>query len=374
MRFAFRADASLQIGNGHIMRCLALADALCKRGGDCTFVCRPHSGNLIDLISKRGYQVLSLPSLGEFQSFEPNYSSYADLLATSWSNDAIETRQVLEETMGLGRLDWLIVDHYALDRQWETTFRSSVRRIMVIDDLLNRPHDCDVFLNQNLSLGSTNIYKFLNKNTVKLIGPKYALLRPEFAALRPHSLRRRIENPAFKHLMITMGGVDRDNITQDLLEILKLCSLPKDLRITVVMGPHAPWLRQIYEISTKMPNPTEVLVGIDNMAQLMLNCDLAIGAAGSTSWERACLGLPTIQIILADNQISIANSLDAIGAALTLERRQIAEKLPELIIVASSEDNLLSMTKISSSITQGRGAEIIANILNESNENHFTLQ
>ncbi len=289
MKVVFRTDASLQIGIGHVMRCLTLADALRASGAECSFICREHPGNLLEQIRQRGYAVLGLPASSADpiprdleEAAESNHSSW---LGSDWATDAAQTRVGAGETA----IDWLIVDHYAIDARWEQALRPICRKLMVIDDLADRPHDCDLLLDQNLGRDVSDYRKLVPDDCTVLVGPRYALLRPEFAALRDYSMRRRAI-PQLKHLLITMGGVDQADATGLALEALKDCQLPGGSHITVVMGPHAPWLERVQLLAAQMPLSTDVKVNVHNMAQLMADSDLAIGAAGSTSWERCCLG------------------------------------------------------------------------------------
>lgn len=322
MQVAFRADASLQIGTGHVMRCLTLADALRERGASCTFVCRPHQGHLLALVAQRGHQALALPELQEGAQPNHNGTAYGHWLGTHWAADAQDTQQTLSAHMDDQPVDWLVVDHYALDACWEEALRPQAQRIMAIDDLADRPHACDLLLDQNLGRMEADYGGLLKGKTTTLLGPQYALLRPEFAALRVQSLARRQANPRLRRLLITMGGVDKDNATGQVLAALQSCSLPADLRVTVVMGPHAPWLAQVQSQAAQMPWPTEVFVGVDNMAQLMAESDLAIGAAGGTAWERCSLGLPSLVLVLAQNQLLGAVALQVAGAAVAMESQQ----------------------------------------------------
>ena len=363
MAIAFRADASLQIGTGHVMRCLALADALRERDVQCSFICRPHAGHLLDLITQRGHQAWALSALQEGTSSNHGGTAHADWLGTDWASDADETRKVLTG-IDAEPLDWLVVDHYALDQRWERALRSNARRIMVLDDLADRSHDCDLLLDQNLGRTAQDYAGLLSPNTTTLIGPQYALLRPEFAELRPQSLERRAQDPQLKHLLITMGGVDKDNVTGQVLDALQSCTLPPDLRITVVMGPHAPWLMQVQAKSTNLPWPAKVLVGVSNMAQLMAGSDLCIGAVGSTSWERCCLGLPTIQLVLAANHKEAALALTQTGVALSITASEtLADDLRTLM--ASIDSQLMStLAEQSAAICNGRGSnDVICHLL-----------
>ncbi|MBI4226428.1 UDP-2,4-diacetamido-2,4,6-trideoxy-beta-L-altropyranose hydrolase, partial [Candidatus Roizmanbacteria bacterium] len=318
MRFFFRVDASFLIGTGHVMRCLTLADALRKQGANCYFVCRAHIGNLLNLIQQRGYQTYSLPVLKDQSHHdkslhESTLSTHSSWLGTDLETDANQTLTAIGERY----INWLIVDHYALDIRWEKKIRHMCCRLMVIDDLANRPHDCDLLLDQNLGRSASDYTNLVSPSCELLIGPQYALLRPEFSALRSYSINRRT-NLEFKHLLITMGGIDKDNATNKVLNALRNCILPADLKITVVIGQYAPWLEEVKITAAKMPWSTEVLVNVQNMAKLMADSDLAIGAAGSTSWERNSLGLPTLIIALAENQKAIAKALNVAGAAIEI--------------------------------------------------------
>lgn len=346
----FRADASLTIGTGHVMRCLTLADGLHAHGVRCHFVCREHPGNLIDEIVARGHSVSVLPMMDEltFEKMGSDWQlAHSDWLGTSWQTDATQT---IEAIKGI-QPDWLIVDHYALDVRWEKALRPLCQNLMLIDDLADRTHDCDMLLNQNLGRSADDYKGLLPADCVLLIGPMYALLRPEFAALREYSLARR-EHPQLRHLLITMGGVDKDNATGAVLNALRKAALPSDCNITVVMGPHAPWLNEVQKQAEQMPWKTEVKVNIQNMARLMAESDLAIGAAGSTSWERCAMGLPSGIVVLADNQIDIAKKLEAAGAAIAITLDCLGKKIDLLL---KSTKALPEMSKLAAQITEGTG-------------------
>jgi len=362
----FRTDASRKIGTGHIMRCLTLAEALKKKGAQCHFICREHSGNLIEHIIKRGFIVKNLSIIAkEIVSDESNrnvHSEYASWLGADWETDAAETKGCVGNTV----YDWLIVDHYALDERWEKALRSRCRRLMVIDDLAERPHDCDFLLDQNLGRNKSHYHHLVPENCTVLTGPHYALLRPEFAAFRDYSLQRRA-NPKLKHLMISMGGVDQINATGRVLEAIKACALPDDLRITVVMGSNAPWLSQVETLAEQLPQPTKVMVNVQNMAQLMADSDLAIGAAGSTSWERCCLGVPALILIVAANQRESAMALERKGCAKQLNCTGIIPKqLSSVLIFFMNSTELMRMSRSSSSVVDGKGTGRVLRTLFES--------
>lgn len=361
MQVAFRADASLQIGTGHIMRCLTLADALAEKGAKCTFVCRPHAGHLLALVAQRGHKALTL---GEPQG---NFNAPADFphaawLGTGWADDAEQTKRVLGEQT----VDWLVVDHYALDIRWEQALRKHYKKLMVIDDLADREHCCDLLLDQNLGRTAKDYEEFLPKNATTLIGTQYTLLRPDFAQWRPYSLRRR-EQGQLQNLLITMGGVDKDNVTGQVLTALSQSELPKRLQITVVMGPHAPWLPQVQAQATQMRWHTEVLIDVDNMAQLMSESDFAIGAAGGTAWERCSLGVPSLVLVLAKNQLPVAVALQKAGAAVAIETlQQIMSFLKPLLAADSAKEFLVKLSRAAAAVTDGEGCQRVVEHLRAS--------
>lgn len=369
MQIAFRTDASLQIGTGHVMRCLTLADAMRKRGVQSTFMCRQHDGHLLSVIKLRGHTATVLPPTDDEFSTSA-VPTHAEWLGTDWASDAIQTRQAL----GTQVVDWLVVDHYALDSRWELALRPHTRRIMVIDDLADRPHDCDLLLDQNLGRQVKDYVGLISNHTHTMIGPAYALLRPEFSEWRDHSLQRRAQ-PKLKHLLITMGGVDMANATGQVLDALIRCELPTDLRITVVMGAVAPWLLHVQAKAAAMPRPTQVLVGVKNMAQLMADSDLCIGAAGSTSWERCCLGLPALQMSLAVNQNEINTALELAESVLTVPAEKLQAELPSVFTQLTKPDVLSSLSKNAAVICDGLGAFKIAQWMEKIiHEDHLALQ
>lgn len=352
MNIAFRADASVQIGTGHVMRCLTLADDLREQGAECMFICRPHAGHLLDMIAQRGHTVVALPGLPTNATGASGDTVHAHWLGTDWTHDAADTRQAL----GAETVDWLVVDHYALDRRWEQALRPSCQRLMVIDDLADRPHDCDLLLDQNLGRTAEDYRGLMPSDATRLIGPQYALLRPEFAKLRSTSLARRL-HPKLKRLLITMGGVDKDNATGQVLDALKACPLPEGLEITVIMGPHAPWLQHVQAQAQQMPWPTQVLAGVSNMAQLMTDSDLAIGAAGGTAWERCCLGLPSLTLMLVENQQAGAIALQKCGAGLAMNGvGEIRNLLQGASVESAMRSLLLDLGQAAQQVSDGLGA------------------
>lgn len=356
MQIAFRADASIQIGTGHIMRCLSLADELSKQGAQCSFICRPHEGHLLELIAQHKHKCLPLPILHKRKTSNLSGTAHAEWLGVDWTEDASDTREAIVNSMGSERLDWLVVDHYAIDSHWEKILRPTVRRIMAIDDLADRAHDCDLLLDQNLGRTPQAYGGLLGSETALMAGSQYTLLRSEFSQVRARSLARRTASPQFRHLLISLGGIDKDNVTSDVLTAIMDCPFPVDLRITVVMGPKSPWIEHVQTQAKRMPRATQVLVGVTHMAELMADSDLAIGAVGGTAWERCCVGLPSVLLALAENQQAGARALQSVGAGMALQSHHlIPSLLSEWILTETIIPVLAQMSKAAAGVTDGLG-------------------
>jgi UDP-2,4-diacetamido-2,4,6-trideoxy-beta-L-altropyranose hydrolase len=320
------------------------------------------------MIRERRFDVHRLPgdpgSVAEDASTDDGRSSYAAWLGSDWGTDAAQTRSAL----GDSGVDWLIVDHYAVDVRWEQSIRPACRNLMVIDDLADRMHDCDLLLDQNLGRDASDYAHLVSSTCTVLAGPRYALLRSEFARLRDYSLRRRSVG-RLKHFLITMGGVDQPNATSRVLEALRHCPLPEDCRVSVVMGRHAPWLEQVRELARQMPRMTTVHVDVTDMAQLMADADLAVGAAGGTAWERCCMGLPTLIVVLAANQQAGAAALASTGSAVLLGGADdVGCTLGPALGWLGQEGRLKEMSRAARTVADGGGASRVVSALLEQSE------
>lgn len=302
MKVVFRVDASLKIGSGHVMRCLALAQALKENNVSVKFICRKHEGNLLKSIRSSGFDVSEL-ELSKDSEIDSKLR-HSDLLGVTQNKDADECIDIIKSS----NTNWLIVDHYALDEDWHLKLKPFCKKIMVIDDLADRKHQCDILLDQTFGRTQEDYLELVPKGCEILLGSQYALLRPEFSKWRKYSLERR-RKPKFKKLFINMGGVDPDNFTGEVLKELKKCQLPKDIEITIVMGETSPHLGKVRNAASSLSCKVIIKTCVDNMAEIMANADLAIGSSGMSTWERCCLGLPTIQIIIAKNQLFSAKTL-----------------------------------------------------------------
>lgn len=297
MNIVFRVDSSSRIGLGHLMRCLTLAGELNREGVQITFICRWLQTNLI------GHDVIMLPTDHSFQSD----NLYLNWLGASEIQDAEQTIEIIPENT-----DLIIVDSYALGKEWHQMLRPYTQRIVVIDDLADRVFDCDILLNQNLGVKEEYYKDKIPSNCKLLLGCEFALLRPEFLKLRAQSLEKRKDTKEIKTILVSVGGSDPNNITYDILK-----QLDNNFKITVVLGGSSPHNKTIEDYA--IVKGIRVIIDADNMSDLMLNADIAIGAAGSTSWERCCLGLPTLLYVLAENQKEIAIELENLGAVTIIK-------------------------------------------------------
>jgi UDP-2,4-diacetamido-2,4,6-trideoxy-beta-L-altropyranose hydrolase len=347
-----RVDASTAIGTGHVQRCLTLADTLHKEGATISFICRELSGSCCSIVEEKGYKVYRLPFTEPTSNVGSQSSQHAHWLGVDWEIDAEQTKSVLLEQGQ--ELDLLIIDHYALDERWEKYMRPYVDKIMVIDDLADRAHDCDLLLDQNLYENAESRYKGLIPDSCRtLLGPKYALLRPEFKEARRDI---RVRSGDIERILIFFGGGDPTNETTKALEAMRLLGRP-DIAVDVIVGSASLYQEQIKQRCASMPN-TMFYYRVDNMARLMDASDLAIGAGGTTTWERCCLGLPALVSAIALNQEAIAEAADKSGACLylgvsnDLSPQQIKEAIEYLL---EHPDVMINLSKHAAGLVDGLG-------------------
>tara|TARA_R110002033_G_scaffold73643_4_gene125008 strand:- start:745 stop:1878 length:1134 start_codon:yes stop_codon:yes gene_type:complete len=361
----FRCDAALFIGNGHVMRCLTLADAIAAMGIKCSFICREFEGHLGPTIIQRGHDLRLLPKpTSEAMARIEDYGPYAGWLGTSIEQDAAQTATIVKET-GANRV---ITDHYAINADWHSMAVPAGIPIFAIDDLANRTHACDILLDQNLGRKEEDYAGLVDPSTISLIGPKYALLKPEFAEKRAASLLRR-RSSTLRKILVSMGGVDADDATSRVINTLNHAELPIETEITVVLGPSAPHKEAVRQRAATMPYPTEFKENVSDMASLMASADLAIGAMGSTAWERCCLGLPILALAIAENQNSAALALEATGAGLLLgdlSDSKWSKRLEAGLEQAQIPEILEYWSRSAANVCDGRGTQrILAHIIPE---------
>ena len=299
MKVVFRVDASDAIASGHVTRCLTLAAALRRRGAECVFISRQVSGNLLSRVVAAGFEQRVLPGQHELHAVSDTTEESRESLI----DDAMNTIKAL----GCERPRWMVVDHYAIDSEWERLVQPHVDEILVIDDLANRPHQCDVLLDQNFSLLGEQRYADLVRHDTRLLcGPRYALLQPEFAQYRATLDRQR---SSALRAFVSFGGSDLDNLTGLTLEAFLAPELA-GIALDVAIGRNNPHRDALKESIARRPG-ARAHIAPDTLAPLMARADFAVGAGGSTTWERFCLDLPSVVVALAQNQVQTCESLDA---------------------------------------------------------------
>lgn len=358
--YVFRVDASFEIGSGHVMRCLALADGLRSKGAVCVFVARAFQGNLNSYILSKGYYVLELPLCADaFEAVEgePVHSPWRSV---GWRLDATQT---IGACAGI-EIDWLIVDHYGIWKPWQTEVKKICSKIMVVDDLADRDHDCDLLLDQNFGVHMSSYENLVPSHCKTMLGPSNALLRPEFHLQRSSSLARRQNSPV-KEILINFGGGDPRNYVLEVLKAFSQNHLPSHIKISIIVGSLSKITSAHQILIDALPNRTKCFESVHNMGEMLTNTDLVIGAAGSSSWERCCLGVPSIVFPIAANQIGIIKNLSDSGAVWILNDKDLNNgNFMALVIDLILLPNLNLHVAKAAEICDGKGVERLVGALN----------
>lgn len=325
--FAFRCDASSEIGSGHVMRCLTLANLLQSHGHKIFFLCTNETITTVPFLKDSGFTV--------------------------------------KAPEDVTRTDWLIIDHYGLDIGYEFQARKWTKKICVIDDLADRHHDCDLLIDQTFDRQPSSYQNLVPRSAQVITGSNFSILRPEFQKIRDN-LSRNFTNP--HRVLITFGGVNPKRSTQLILEAL-LNYQTKALYIDVVLSKNAHDLSEIESLEKQyhQQNLHQVKLHLSTslMANLMADADLCIGAGGTTSWERCCLKLPTMAYEVANNQRFILQNLDKAGALLYVDnivnfnKAVFTEKFNAIL----SSSKLCVMAEKAAAVCDGKGAARVAEIM-----------
>ncbi len=356
MNCIFRTDASRLIGSGHVMRCLTLAKALKKMRANVTFISRAHDGNLNSFIADSGFNIIALDN-SNLKNTISNLSGYEQWLGTDQQTDA---KACIEKLHNI-KIDWLIIDHYALDQEWEIQLSTHCDKILVIDDMANRKHFCDVLLDQNFSLKQDRYEALLPEKTIKLIGPQYALLDPSYSKVNHRKLN---SNKLIKNLLVFFGGGDLFDLTSKTIEALSHKNF-QQLKVDIVIGTMNQNRSQIESLLVHQKNST-LHVQTKNMAELIARADLAIAAAGTNTWERLALGLPSIVITTAENQYSVIQDLSKkqyvhwIGDANQITSKSIQQHLQQVL---DNPKELIIKSLKGQQLINKNGAKTVAEIL-----------
>jgi UDP-2,4-diacetamido-2,4,6-trideoxy-beta-L-altropyranose hydrolase len=355
----FRVDASSQIGTGHFMRCLTLAAEIKKHGAQIVFISRNLPSNLSDLLKEKGIECIHLSRVDrQSQVDELPHSSW---LGVNQTQDAQETIKAIGDQL----CDWIIVDHYAIDERWEIAVQASCKKIMVIDDLADRQHNCHVLLDQNYySDMQTRYFGKVPSHCQLLLGPRFALLRDEFRALRK---KIKVRTGEVKKILVFFGGVDADNYTS--LAMQALLELKSKLQVDVVIGAQHPNREQIKRYCISHGFICHVQTA--QMAKLMTEADLGIGAGGTATWERCCLGLTSIVICIAENQKKMISDGAQAGFFYSVESKNNLVDVIRHHIKALIENPALikHISDLGMHVVDGEGIDQVCTALNIVNLN-----
>lgn len=365
------------MGAGHVTRCRTLALALHARGLQSEFICRRHAGNLIEQVRSDGIAIHELPLQAETSAKAGSASSgnvassgdsenYAAWLGASQGQDADQSAAVLS-----GQPDWLVADHYGIGAEWESRLQPKVQRLMAIDDLANRRHDCDLLLDQNFSMRAQRYADLVPARCKLLLGPRYALLRPEYAA----QTEERRRDGSIRRVFVFFGGSDPGNLTGRTLEALsqpRLCHWDVD----VVVGANYAYGAKLAGQAAARER-TRVFGSLPHLAELMARADLAVGAAGSATWERMCVGLPAIVLSIARNQTAGAQALAEqrlvryLGAAEDLDVSDIEDALAS---AAAGGGELLAQAERGRLLVDGLGSVRVSECMDPTSATQLHLR
>jgi UDP-2,4-diacetamido-2,4,6-trideoxy-beta-L-altropyranose hydrolase len=350
---AIRVDSGAQIGSGHLMRCVTLAGELRQRGAQVTFVSREHRGHLIAQVEDAGYTVHRLRAP---LTASADVGDRLDWLGATQPEDASETLQAL----GSQRYDWLVVDHYGIDMVWEKLARAKAERVMVIDDLADRLHDADLLLDQNY-LGAKGAHRYVDRVPERcrcMLGPRYALLQPIYRQLRQVIPAR--DGPV-RRMLAFFGAQDA---SKSIVAVMQALDGPEfaDIAIDAVPGSDPETAAVLRSVARNRPNVT-IHERLPSLAGLIARADLGIGAGGATTWERACLGLPSVVATTADNQLEIASALAADGFIVLIgASARISSEMwqASLAAIVCNRKQLMCLGRRAHGLTDGHGASRVA--------------
>lgn len=356
-RVLFRVDSGSQLGIGHVRRCASLANALNEIGFECVFVCLDLPQNISDYLKARGFLVYFITGYAkefgwtvcesdQHLGLGEKIFKQADWLATSKITDVFKP-------------DLLVVDHYFLDKTWEEKFKKRGITIVAIDDLANRPHDCDIIIDQNYFGSQVDLrYESLVPNDcIKLLGPSHAIIEKEYSEL---SKSKKVNNDV-KKVLISLGGSDPTNATSLVLELL-LESQMAHLNFDVVLGPSNVFHKEIEKQTYHVPN-VKIHRAPDSLLKLMSESDVVIGAGGSSIWERMTLGIPSLVIGIAENQVAICQRLAAdgliiyVGKSNEISASHFIREFEHLVNSSLKRKNMAAKNK---EIVNGAGAQKVA--------------
>lgn len=361
MKVVFRTDASVEIGSGHVMRCLTLAMELKRRGAFVHFICRDHPSNLISMIrNDKGFNVTTLPRNDSWRPVMPQILIHSHWLREEPDTDA---RQTLTALVALNSPDWLVIDHYALDETWENSVRSAARQILVIDDLADRKHACHALLDQNYYHDPTRRYHGLVPRDCRMLcGPRFAMVRPAF---REIAATPRPTPDKVARVLVFFGMGDPCGLTPRTLRILKPLAKTYDFAVDAVPGMLSPHMNEVKALCAEIPG-ADCHDKFTDLAGLLKRADLFIGAGGTVTWERCLIGVPAIVVAASVNQNPYNRDMAQKGSHLFLGSiGGVTDEILSSAIVTMINNSALRtlIGGVSRGMTDGRGVERVAQAL-----------
>ena len=327
-----RVDASPEIGIGHIMRCLTLAQELKNNFDKIIFLTRKDSGDFTETIMKNEFEVIFIPT--------NNDSDIIKNLITTYSENK----------------NFLLIDHYDVDSNFESSLKNIFEKIFVIDDLANRKHDCDLLIDQNYYRDLNHRYKKLIQNdTITLLGSKYAIIRPEFRNINKKTIKK---NSQIKKILVSFGGSDPTNECKKALDAL--CSIENNqFEIVAIVGIYNNKFERLKKLYEKYSN-IKIYRHVNDLSRLMLNSDLFIGAGGTTTWERFYMGLPSIVIVISDDQKESIEFLSDMGHIINLGlAKNVTSKTYVQTLQKLNSDLIYNMSLNNQKLVDGNGSNRI---------------
>ncbi|MEO0755513.1 MAG: UDP-2,4-diacetamido-2,4,6-trideoxy-beta-L-altropyranose hydrolase [Cyanobacteria bacterium J06648_16] len=335
----FRADASPEIGTGHVMRCLALAQVFLQAQKQVLFLAAAISPALVERLQQEGIRVLRI----------------------SAHSGSPEDARLLTDNAKAADICHVVVDGYQFDETYQTALKSAGLKVLFIDDYGHAAtYSADWVLNQNV-YAHDQLYSQRKPHTKLLLGSRYALLRKEFWPWRGWP---RLPTAPAQKVLVTLGGGDPDNVTLKVL--LALQQVKSELDVIIIVGSSNPHLEILQQQNQSTSQFIRLRHNVTDMPALMAWADIAISAGGSTCWELAFMGLPTLMIVVADNQKRIVESLDTLGVGISLgwhdalTPAQIKQALESLL---NTTQLRLRMMQSGRSLIDGIGSHRVANQL-----------
>lgn len=348
MKVAFRCDASEVIGTGHLARCIVFAENLISHGHDVIFIVRHITASMKSVLHLRNIPLEILSGGESRRSFSSDYSSWLGVEEIFDAEQSIKKLEIFSP-------DWVVVDHYGINADWEGEVARIGYKILAVDDLSDRKHFCNILIDPNSKREVKGIENVLS-------GPEYSFVASDFLIEREKaSVRKEV-----KRVLVFFGGIDLKNATMMALKALLSMRANIETDIIVVAGRQNPNLYELEEFC--ISENISIHIQTDKMAQLMSQSDLFVGAAGSSNWERCVVGLPALLCYVAENQKSIASVSQRNGSAINLgdfDSLTSEDFLSGLNKIIGTKDCISKMSERAFQACDGMGRDRICSVMEQ---------